>query len=77
MGLSGLLPTIQELPDFQEVQSAARRGVREQLVSGIGGSLKTAFVAALFQEKPQGMLYLTYNPLQAAIAVEDLESFLG
>jgi len=77
MGLSGLLPTIQELPDFQEVQSAARRGVREQLVSGIGGSLKTAFVAALFQEKPQGMLYLTYNPLQAAKAVEDLESFLG
>jgi transcription-repair coupling factor (superfamily II helicase) len=77
MGLTGLLPIIRQLTDFQEVFASHREGVREQLVSGIGASMKTAFLAAMFQEKPEHTLLITHSPLQAVRLVEDLESILG
>lgn len=58
--------------DFQNVLNAHKQGIKEQLVTGLGGSARTLFIGALYSTIPHSMLIVTHNLFQAQKLYEDL-----
>jgi transcription-repair coupling factor (superfamily II helicase) len=63
--------------DFQNVLTAHRNGIKEQLVAGLSGSARTLFMSALYEEEPQSQLVITHNLHQAQKIYEDLVEWVG
>lgn len=62
--------------DFSSIVSGLRRGMQEQLVSGLSGSAKPMMIAALHRELERPMLVVTHNMFAAQKIVEDLNECL-
>ncbi|WP_437350198.1 transcription-repair coupling factor [Paenibacillus humicus] len=59
--------------DFQSVVSGFRKGMREQLISGLAGSSRQVLMAALRREFDQPILVVTHNMFSAQKIAEDLQ----
>lgn len=63
--------------DFQSVLSGVRKGMQEQLISGLAGSSRQVMLAALSRELDRPMLVVTHNMFAAQKVAEDLAECLS
>jgi len=75
--MDGLRHLLRKSAEVREVLQRLRKGEKSQLLSGLSGSQKSALLAAIQPEFPQGCLFLTYDSLEAKKIYEDLTAFLG
>ncbi|WP_124726314.1 transcription-repair coupling factor [Staphylospora marina] len=62
--------------DFRSTVAGLKGMLREQLVSGLSGTARMLFVAALHMESKRPVLLVTHNLNQAQKAVEDLQELI-
>ncbi|MFD1420443.1 transcription-repair coupling factor [Lactiplantibacillus songbeiensis] len=67
---------IEQTPDFQTILAGISPGSR-QLVTGLNGSARTAYVSALFNQLTHSILIVTDNGFHASQLVDDLTSLLS
>jgi transcription-repair coupling factor (superfamily II helicase) len=67
---------ILEHKEAESVISGITAGLKEQLVSGLSGSARSAFIASVYQKTEQPAIVLTYNLLQAQKLYDDLLQFM-
>ena len=63
--------------DYQSIVSGIRKGMREQLISGLAGSSRQVMIAALKRELEQPILVVTHNMFAAQKIAEDLVECLS
>ncbi|MHA6481554.1 transcription-repair coupling factor [Paenibacillus sp. strain BS8-2] len=63
--------------DVQSILSGIRKGMREQMVSGLAGSSRQVLIAALEEEIERPMLVVTHNMFSAQKIAEDLQECLS
>ncbi|MFC4811900.1 transcription-repair coupling factor [Paenibacillus sp. GCM10023250] len=63
--------------DFGSIVSGIKKGMREQLVSGLAGSSRQVMIAALKREFERPMLVVTHNMFAAQKIAEDLVECLS
>ncbi|BBH23344.1 transcription-repair-coupling factor [Paenibacillus baekrokdamisoli] len=63
--------------DYQSIVSGIRKGMREQLISGLAGSSRQVMIAALKREFEQPLLVVTHNMFAAQKIAEDLVECLS
>ncbi|MBM7569333.1 transcription-repair coupling factor [Paenibacillus sacheonensis] len=63
--------------DFVSVVSGIKKGMREQLISGLAGSSRQVMIAALKQELDRPVLVVTHNMFAAQKIAEDLVELLS
>lgn len=63
--------------DYQNVETALKGGIREQLVAGLNGSSRTLFMSALFMDGHQSQLIVTHNLHQAQKIYDDIVEWVG
>ncbi|HZG55803.1 transcription-repair coupling factor [Paenibacillus sp.] len=71
-----LLETLATDPDIVSVTGGIRSGMKEQLVSGLAGSARSVFIAALHAELQRPIVVMTHNMFSAQKLIEDLEECL-
>lgn len=80
MAIEGLVDIVAESPDILHLHDQLRRGRSEILFTGLSGSQKSLYVAALYKtlrNRPEGPnLLLTYNLVAAQRLYSDLRSLL-
>jgi len=67
---------IEQTSEFKAVQSAISPNSR-QLITGLNGSAKTAYISALFHQLTHSLLIVTDNGFHASQLVDDLGSLLA
>jgi transcription-repair coupling factor (superfamily II helicase) len=70
--LQSLIDAFSEDRDFQSIASGIEAGLREQLVSGLAGSSRQVFVAALAKRLNRPVFLVTHNMFSAQKITEDL-----
>ena len=63
--------------DVQSVISGIRKGMREQMISGLAGSSRQVLIAALQEDVVRPMLVVTHNMFSAQKIAEDLQECLS
>lgn len=63
--------------DVQSILSGIRKGMREQMVSGLAGSSRQVLIAALEEAVERPMLVVTHNMFSAQKIAEDLQECLS
>ncbi|QPC48472.1 transcription-repair coupling factor [Mangrovibacillus cuniculi] len=63
--------------DVQSIMDGIDEGLNEQLVAGLSGSARAAFIATTYTEKKKSMVVVTHNLLQAQKLQEDLLGMFG
>lgn len=63
--------------EVQSIVSGVRKGMREQMVSGLAGSSRQVLIAALQEDVQRPMLVVTHNMFSAQKIVEDLQECLS
>lgn len=76
VGMNQLIPFFQKDMETQSILKGIEVGMKEQLVSGLQGSAKQLFIAALQQELQRPILVLTHNMFSAQKIAEDLKECL-
>ena len=76
MSSETLLQVLQASPEFSSLYDGRRRGFAEQMVYGVAGSLKSAFLAALRERTGRPALVITATIQQAEQFRADLETWL-
>lgn len=76
MSSETLLQVLQASPEFSSLYDGLRRGFAEQMVYGVAGSLKSAFLAALRERTGRPALVITATIQQAEQFRADLETWL-
>ncbi len=71
-----LLEALATDPDLITVTDGIRSGLKEQLVSGLAGSARSVFVAALHAQLQRPIVVMTHNMFSAQKLIEDLEECL-
>ncbi|TLS48603.1 transcription-repair coupling factor [Paenibacillus antri] len=71
-----LLEALATDPDLITVTDGIRSGLKEQLVSGLTGSARSVFVAALHSQLQRPIVVMTHNMFSAQKLIEDLEECL-
>ncbi|QNK60446.1 transcription-repair coupling factor [Paenibacillus sp. PAMC21692] len=75
--LKALIQTVAADLDVQSVLSGIRKGMREQMISGLAGSSRQVLIAALEEEIERPMLVVTHNMFSAQKIAEDLQECLS
>lgn len=63
--------------DVQSILSGIRKGMREQMISGLAGSSRQVLIAALEEAVERPMLVVTHNMFSAQKIAEDLQECLS
>ncbi|HZG75296.1 MAG TPA: CarD family transcriptional regulator, partial [Paenibacillus sp.] len=71
-----LLEALATDPDLITVTDGIRSGLKEQLVSGLAGSARSVFIAALHAQLQRPIVVMTHNMFSAQKLIEDLEECL-
>jgi len=71
-----LLEALAKDPDLVTVTDGIRSGMKEQLVSGLAGSARSVFIAALHAQLQRPIVVMTHNMFSAQKLIEDLEECL-
>lgn len=66
-----------ENPDFQIVMGGLKNRLREQLITGLAGSSRQLFMAAIYKTADRPVVVITHNNYQAQKVYEDLIELLG
>ncbi|BAU26192.1 transcription-repair coupling factor [Aneurinibacillus soli] len=74
--MKGLIETFMHDDEFATIVSGYERGLREQLASGLGGSARQVFFAALYQKMARPLVIVTHNMYQAQKVHDDLSQFI-
>lgn len=75
--LKALLPLLHENTDFNMLVQGIEQGLSEQLVTGLSGSAKHLFLAALEARIHAPLVIVTHNNYQAQKIAEELEEWLS
>lgn len=67
---------IQQNMDFQSTVEGFRHKLKEQLVTGLTGTARMLYTAALYHELDRPVIFMTHNLNQAQKAYDDLLEFL-
>ncbi|MBH8598768.1 MULTISPECIES: transcription-repair coupling factor [unclassified Thermoactinomyces] len=62
--------------DFQSTVEGLKAGLKDQLVSGLTGTARMLYIAAVYQESKRPMLLVCHNLNQAQKAADDLQEIL-
>ncbi len=71
-----ILNRLKEDANFGTIAAGLSRGLHEQLVSGLAGSARQVFMAALFQDIQRPICVVTHNMFQAQKVYEDLSELV-
>jgi len=63
--------------DVQSILTGIRKGMREQMVSGLAGSSRQVLIAALQEDVQRPMLVVTHNMFSAQKIAEDLQECMS
>ncbi|MBE3594825.1 MAG: transcription-repair coupling factor [Candidatus Carbobacillus altaicus] len=74
--LRALLPLLHENTDFNVLVQGIERGLTDQLVTGLAGSAKLLFFAALSHRIEEPVVIVTHNNYQAQKIAEEMEEWL-
>jgi len=66
-----------EDPDFKSIAEGYSKGLKEQMISGLSGSSRQMFLAALANQLDRPLLIVTHNMFSAQKIAEDLQSCLS
>ncbi|QED45887.1 transcription-repair coupling factor [Cytobacillus dafuensis] len=75
--MKGLKQIISQQDDLQSVLSGIREGLKEQLISGLSGSVRTFFLASVYEQTRKPILIVTHNLLQAQKLYDDIVHLVG
>ncbi|MFD2611546.1 transcription-repair coupling factor [Paenibacillus gansuensis] len=67
-----LIQAFREDADFQSIVTGVRKGMKEQLISGLVGSSRQIMIASLLQELDRPIFIITHNMFSAQKITEDL-----
>ncbi len=70
--MHGLQKVMLQLNETQAVIAGIKENLREQLVSGLTGSSRALFIAAIEEQTNKSIVVVTHNLLQAQKLYEDL-----
>ena len=70
--MENILVKFAEGKEFQSITTGLTNGIKEQLVTGLGGTAKNVMVATLYQEEKRQIILITHNLLQAQKTYDDL-----
>ncbi|MFO1441923.1 transcription-repair coupling factor [Bacillus sp. Bva_UNVM-123] len=73
----GLKQKISQQDDFRSLLAGINEGLKEQLISGLSGSARTMFLAAVYEQTRRPLLVVTHNLLQAQKLYDDFVQLLG
>ncbi len=71
-----LLEKFAESNEFQSLIVGLKQGLKEQLVTGLSGSVKQILFSSLFQLEEQPIILVTHNLLQAQKVYDDLAELI-
>ncbi|HLU22933.1 MAG TPA: transcription-repair coupling factor [Bacillaceae bacterium] len=74
--MQGFKQLILQQNEIQSVVSGIDEGLQEQLIAGLSGSARSAFIAATAEETKRSIVVVTHNLLQAQKLYEDLQQFI-
>lgn len=74
--MHGLRDIILQQSELQSVVTGIREGLREQLVAGLSGSVRSLFTAAIAEHANKSVIIVTHNLLQAQKLYEDLSQLI-
>lgn len=74
--MDSLLYFMEQSSDFQSTINGLQNHLKEQLVTGLTGTARMLYVAALYRVVKRPILLVTHNLNQAQKATEDLQEFL-
>jgi len=76
--LNSFLSVLRESPEFANIASGLERKTPSQVVLGLGGSMKSYVLSALYRAVPgRPFIVVTYSPQQAGRLGEDLATLLS
>lgn len=75
--MKALIELFAEDADLKSVVSGFQKGMKEQMVSGLSGSSRQVFLAALEEELDRPLLVVTHNMFSAQKIAEDLQDCLS
>ena len=75
--MDAIIARFSEDKDFQSTVAGVENGLKEQIVSGLGGSSRALFTAALYRKVKRPIAFVTHNLNQAQKFAEDLSEFLS
>ncbi|REK69222.1 transcription-repair coupling factor [Paenibacillus paeoniae] len=75
--LKALIQAFAADSDVQSILSGIRKGMREQMISGLAGSSRQVLIAALEEAVERPMLVVTHNMFSAQKIAEDLQECLS
>ncbi|REJ31341.1 MAG: transcription-repair coupling factor [Caldibacillus debilis] len=75
--MKGLLDFFANKNEIKTVAAGIAEGLKEQLVTGLSGSSRAAYIASLHKSTGKSILFLTYNLLQAQKMFEDFTQLLS
>ncbi|KMK72539.1 transcription-repair coupling factor [Bacillus safensis] len=67
---------IKQSDDFQSIFNGLKEGLKEQLLAGLSGSVRSLFTAAISDELKRPMFIVTHNLYQAQKVTDDLASVM-
>lgn len=68
---------IKQSDDFQSIFNGLKEGLKEQLLAGLSGSVRSLFTAAISDELKRPMFIVTHNLYQAQKVTDDLASVIS
>ncbi|WCK54632.1 transcription-repair coupling factor [Aneurinibacillus sp. Ricciae_BoGa-3] len=74
--MQGLLERFFADDEFQAIVSGYREGLREQLASGLSGSARQLFLAAVYQKIDRSIVIVTHNMYQAQKIYDDMNQLI-
>ncbi|MBS4201488.1 transcription-repair coupling factor [Bacillus sp. FJAT-49732] len=74
--MQGIKNLIIQQNEIQSILSGIEENLREQLIAGLSGSARAAFIAAAAEKTGKSIIVITHNLLQAQKLYEDLTQFI-
>ncbi|ERI08767.1 transcription-repair coupling factor [Aneurinibacillus aneurinilyticus] len=74
--LQGLVEKFKRDDEFEAIVDSYKRGLREQLASGLSNSARQVFYAALYQTMARPLVIVTHNMFQAQKIYDDMNQLL-
>ncbi|WP_066321861.1 transcription-repair coupling factor [Bacillus sp. FJAT-29814] len=75
--MNGLKSLFLQQEDVQSVLAGINENLREQLISGLSGSSRTVFTAAIYEKLNRPIMLVTHNLLQAQKLYDDLSNLVN
>ena len=75
--MKGILKQVHQSEEFQSIITGVEEQLSEQLVAGLSGSSRTAYIADVYLQTNKSTIVVTHNLFQAQKIYDDLIQFLS